>query len=209
MLTLYHCPRSRSSRIIRLIHELDVWSEIDIRIVDVTHNDGSGARDPKNPHPEGKVPLLVHDGVQIWESNAIILYLTDLFPNAGMGPVAGNPQRGRYLSWLAWYGNVVEPVMAIGAAKVSHPIFDVTFRGMPEMTARLTDALEGASFLIGDTFTAADLLLVSPFTYFPEAASDHPAIKAWIERCETQPSAQQTVEFDERHLKMRAPPDRD
>lgn len=201
MLTLYHCPRSRSSRIIRLIDELDVWSEIDIRMVDVTHNDGSGGRDPKNPHPEGKVPLLVHDGVEIWESNAIILYLTDLFPDAGMGSVAGDPQRGRYLSWLAWYGNVVEPVIVIGAAQVSHPIFDVTFRGMPEMAARLADALEGAPFLMGDTFTAADLLLVSPFTWFPEAAPDHPAIKAWIKRCEAQPSAQRTAAFDEEHLK--------
>ncbi len=78
MLTLYHSPRSRSSRIIRLIDELDIWTEVDIRIVSITHSDGTGEHDPNNPHPEGKVPLLVHDGVEIWESNAIILYLTDL-----------------------------------------------------------------------------------------------------------------------------------
>lgn len=204
MLTLYHSPRTRSSRIIRLIDELDVWSEIEIRIVDVTHNDGSGTRDPKNPHPEGKVPLLIHDGVEIWESNAIILYLTDLFPNAGMGPVAGDPQRGRYLGWLAWYGNVVEPIMVIGAAQVSHPVFDVTFRGVPEMTARLANALNEAPFLMGNNFTAADLLLVSPFTWFPEAAPDHPAIKAWIERCEAQTSARRTAAFDEKLLKRKS-----
>lgn len=202
MLTLYHSPRSRSSRIIGLIDALDIWGEVDIRIVDITHNDGSGARDPKNPHPEGKVPLLIHDEVEIWESNAIILYLTDLFPDAGMGPVAGDPQRGRYLSWLAWYGNVVEPIMVIGAAQVSHPVFDVTFRGVPEMTARLANALEEAPFLMGDRFTAADLLLSSPFTWFPEATPDNAAIKAWIERCKSQPLVQQTAEFDEKHLKQ-------
>ena len=202
MLTLYHSPRSRSSRIIRLIDELDIWTEIDIRTVSITHSDGTGEHDPTNPHPEGKVPLLVHDGVEIWELNAIILYLTDLFPKAGMGPVAGDPKRGRYLSWLAWYGNVVEPVFVIGAAELSHPIFDVTFRGIPEMTARLAGALDDAPFLMGETFTAADLLLVSPFTWFPDAAPDRPAIKAWIKRCEARPSAKKMAEFDTAHLEQ-------
>ena len=200
MLTLYHSPRSRSSRIVRLIDELDIWSQIDIRIVEVTRQDGTGGHDPANPHPEGKVPLLVHDGVEIWESNAIILYLTDLFPSAGAGPVAGDPLRGRYLSWLAWYGNVVEPVIVCGAADLSHPILDATFRGVPDMTRRLADALEHAPFLMGDTFTAADLLLVSPFTWFSHEAAEHPAIKAWIERCEARPSAQRVAEFDAKKL---------
>lgn len=196
MLTLYHSPRSRSSRIIRLIHELDIAGEIDVQIVDIARNDGTGGSDAANPHPEGKVPLLAHDGVEIRESNAIMLYLTDLFPNAGMGPVVGDPQRGRFLGWLAWYGNVVEPVLVIKAAGVSHPIFDVTFRGMPELVARLNDALEHAPYLMGDRFTAADLLLVSPFTWFPDVAPNNPAIQAWIQRCEARPSAQQTADFD-------------
>lgn len=196
MLTLYHAPRTRSSRIVRLNYELDIRDEVDIRIVSITHRDGSISPGEPNPHPERKVPLLVHDGVEVWESNAVILYLTDLFPQAGMGPVPGDPLRGRYLSWLAWYGNVVEPVFVHGAAGLSHPILDLTFRGVPEMTARLGGALEGAPFLMGERFTAADLLLVSPFTWFPEAAPDHPAIRAWIERCEARPSAKRTVEFD-------------
>ncbi len=196
MLTLYHSPRSRSSRIIQLIDELDIWNEVQIEIVDVSQNDGSSRSDPNNPHPEGKVPLLVHDGVEIWESNAIILYLTDLFPAAGLGPVAGNPLRGRFLSWLAWYGNVVEPVIVLGVAELSHPILHLTFRGVPEMTARLAGTLETTSFLMGERFTAVDLLLVSPFTWFPESTPDHPAIRAWIERCEARPSSKKTAEYD-------------
>jgi len=202
MLTLYHAPLSRSSRIVRLIDELDIWDEIDIRIVSVTRSDGTGDHDPGNPHPEGKVPLLVHDGIEIWESNAIILYLTDLFPNAGLGPVVGDPQRGCYLSWLAWYGNVVEPVVALGVAEVSHPILQATFRGVPEMIARLAGALEGRPFLMGESFTAADLLLVSTFTWSPDAAPDNPAIRDWISRCEARPSAQRMAEFDAKHLEQ-------
>jgi len=51
---------------------------------------GSGGADPANPHPEGKVPLLVHDGVgRYGESNAIMVYLTDLFPAPGFGDPSG------------------------------------------------------------------------------------------------------------------------
>ncbi|MCY0152754.1 glutathione S-transferase [Hoeflea alexandrii] len=85
MLTLYHSPQTRSSRIIRLLIELGVLDQVDVRIVTVTRQDGSGGADPSNPHPEGKVPLLVHDGVELWESNAIIVYLTDLFAEKGLG----------------------------------------------------------------------------------------------------------------------------
>jgi glutathione S-transferase len=198
MLTLYHAPRSRSSRIVQLIDALGIWSEVDIRRVSVPGPDGSGGRDPDNPHPEGKVPLLVHDGVEIWESNAIILYLTDLFPRGGMGPLPGDPRRGRYLSWLAWYGNVVEPVTVFGMARLSHPLLDLTFRGKPEVTRRLATALSQAPYLMGDSFTAADLLLVSPFTWIPEAAPDDPAVTAWIARCQAHPSAQRSAAFDAR-----------
>ena len=96
MLTLFHSPQSRSSRIIRLLFELDVIDQVEIRNVTIPRQDGTGQIDPENPHPEGKVPLLVHDGCMIRESNAIILYLTDLFPSA-LAPVVGDADRGSYL----------------------------------------------------------------------------------------------------------------
>ncbi|MGB3554291.1 MAG: glutathione S-transferase family protein [Jannaschia sp.] len=200
MLTLFHAPRSRSSRIVRLIDELDILGEVDIRLASISRHDGSTGPGDPSPHPEGKVPLLVHDGVEVWESNAIMLYLTDLFPAAGMGTAPGDPQRGRYLSWLAWYGNVVEPVIVFRAAELSHPMLDLTFRGMPEMTARLAAALAAAPFLMGERFTAADLLLASPFVWFPDATPDHPAIRDWIGRCEARPSARRMAEFDTARL---------
>jgi hypothetical protein len=50
--------------------------------------------------------------------------------------------------------------------------------------------------------TAADLLLVSPFTWFPKSAPDHPAVTAWIDRCEARPSARRTADFDAKHLEQ-------
>ena len=196
MLTLYHAPLSRSSRIVRLLEELGARDRVEIRTVDISRRDGSGGHDPDNPHPEGKVPLLVHDGVQVRESNAIILYLTDLFPEAGLAPRIGDPARGTYLSLLAYYGNVMEPVLVLQVAGLAHPVLTVTLRGVPEMEARLAEALAGRDFLLGDRFSAADLLLVSPFVWFPEAMPAAPAIRAWVARCEARPSAARTTEFD-------------
>lgn len=196
MLTLYHAPRSRSSRIITLLRELDALDKVNIVIVDISRGDGSGGKDPKNPHPDGKVPLLVHDGVVIWESIAIIQYLTDLFPAKELAPLAGDPKRGRYLSWLAWYAGVVEPVLIAEAAGLSHPYLQATFRGSAEMAQQLETALTASPYLMGDEFSAADLLLYSPFAWYPEATPDAPAVKAWIERCAARPSVLWASEYD-------------
>ena len=107
MLTLFHAPRSRSTRFIFLLEEIDVPYEI--KVVNIRRSDGSGAVDPDNPHPLGKAPALIYDDVTVFESSAIILYLTDTFPAAGLGPQPADRRRGAYLSLLAYYGSVPDP----------------------------------------------------------------------------------------------------
>ena len=196
MLTLYHSPMSRSSRIIQMIDEMGISDQIDVRIVTIPRVDGSGARDQNNPHGEGKVPLLVHDGVEIRETNAIMLYLTDMFPDSTLGVPAGHRLRGAYLSWLAWYGNVLEPVVVIDYAQVSHPALQATFRGVPEAVAHLEKALSQSPYLLGDTYTAADLICASPYLWFPDITPESPVIRDWIERCKARPALQRTAESD-------------
>lgn len=53
---------------------------------------------------------------------------------------------------------------------------------------------------MGETFTAADLLVVSAFTWAPDTAPDNAVIRAWIDRCEARPSARKASEFDEARL---------
>lgn len=195
MLKLYHAPMSRSTRIVALIDELG--AEVAIETVDIARQDGAGGSDAANPHPEGKVPLLEHDGALIWESSAIILYLTDLFPEAGLGPLPGDPLRGPYLSWLAYYGNVMEPVMILGhLLNIEHPVLHRTFRDVPAVTARLAAALADRPYLLGERFSAADLLLHSPYAWFRDATPEVPAIRDWVARCMARPSAQRAMARD-------------
>ncbi|ARO56271.1 glutathione S-transferase [Methylorubrum zatmanii] len=198
MITLFHAPQSRSTRIVALLKDLDALDAVRIETVTIPRMDGSGARDPRNPHPEGKVPLLDHDGVLVRESSAIIQYLAELFPKTGLSIPAGHPQRGAYLSWLAWYAGVVEPVLTLEAIGLDHPAIARTFRTSADIKARLAAALKDRPFLLGDHFSAADLLLHSPYAWFGKPGE--PTIDAWVDRCMDRPGARSAAEFDARHL---------
>jgi glutathione S-transferase len=168
----------------------------DMRIVSVARLDGSEGRDPMNPHPEGKVPLLVHDGVEIWETSAILTYLTDLFPEKGLGVPVGDPKRGEFLSWMSWYGSVMEPVLILAAAEISHPYLTASLRGVPEVNARLNHALADKPYLMGDHFTVADLICQSPYAWFTEALPDIPVIRDWVARCQARPARLRSSDRD-------------
>src|ERR1700722_10676933 len=109
MITLFHRPKTRSSRFIFLLEELGTPYEI--KLVNTLTRDGTGAVDPANPHPHGKVPTISDDGEIVFESPAIALYLTDKYPKNRLGPAVGEAGRGAYLSWLAYYTCMLEPAL--------------------------------------------------------------------------------------------------
>ncbi|GAB4536270.1 MAG: glutathione S-transferase family protein [Roseibium sp.] len=192
MPTLFHAPKSRSSAIVSLIDALD--ADVDIVEVSVPRQDGSGGPDPRNPHPEKKVPFLVDGDEQIRERGAIIVYLTDKYPAAGLGPLAGEPGRGAYLSWLFYYQGVMEPVIICHMAGVSHPVIEASLRGLDTMLATLSGTLERQPYLLGDSYSAADLLCSSPFMWLPDLLAGQDAIREWVERCGARPSVRRTLE---------------
>lgn len=204
MLTLFHAPQSRSSRLVTLIDEMALQDRVKIHNVTIPRMDGSGGPDAANPHPEAKVPALLHDGTLITETAAIILYLTTLFPEAGMAPRADDPRYGAYLTWLFWYGNVMEPVLILEAAGLGHPYLHATFRGHPEGVARLRAALERGPWLLGDSYSAADLLCHSPYAWFKEATPEDPLIRDWVARCQARPAAERTRASDAAALQQAA-----
>ncbi|MDV7270346.1 glutathione S-transferase family protein [Thioclava sp. A2] len=193
---LYHSPNSRSSTIVSLLHELGARDKVDVRVVSIPRQDGSGGRDAANPHPEGKVPYLVNGEDTVRERGAIVAYLCEAFPEAGLAPMPGEAKRGEFLSWLFYYQGVLEPVLVGHVAEVKHPAYYATFRDMKTLTARLTDALQGRDFLLGDRFSAADLLMFSPFGFFTQMTPDVPVIKDWVARCMARPSMAEVARWD-------------
>jgi glutathione S-transferase len=195
MLTLYHSPQSRSSRMIWLLEELE--ADYEIAYVEVSRADGSGGPDPHNPHPDKKVPALVHDGALVTESAAIMLYLTDLFPKAGLGPQVGDPDRGAYLTWLAYYAGVIEPVLTFSFLGLGdNQGLIATFRGRPEMERRILSALDGNDYLLGSRFSAADILIASIGQWARDMLPAGEVMDAYLKRCGERPALMRAGEKD-------------
>lgn len=187
MLTLHHAPLSRSSRIIWLLEELG--ADYTLALTDIPRQDGSGAPDPANPHPDKKVPALVDDGVLITESIAIVLYLTDKFPAAGIGPLPGDAQRGPYLTWLAYYAGVIEPVVNFAVAGVAdNPALQKTFRDREAMNRRILAALESGPYILGERFSGADILIASLGHFVRAMLPAGERVDTYLARCNARPA---------------------
>jgi glutathione S-transferase len=188
MITLYHAPRSRSSRFLFLLEELEAPYEI--KTVSIRRGDGSGAVDPANPHPHGKVPVISDDGTVVFESSAIALYLTDKFPQNDIGPRIGDPARGPYLSWLAYYSGVVEPAFVSKFMNVEVPRGTAGWVAVDEVVPVLVDALSKGPYLLGEAFSAADVLYGTTFALFADSPlmPKSPAIADYAKRVVARPA---------------------
>jgi len=195
VLTLHHAPRSRSSRIVWLLEELG--ADYTLRITDIPRADGTGAPDPANPHPDKKVPTLVDDGVVITESIAIVQYLTDKFPGAGLGPTIGDPKRGPYLGWLAYYAGVIEPVVNLEFAGLGDSaVMQRTFRDRAAMDRRILAAIEPGPYVLGERFSGADILIVSMGQFLRTMLPAGAVVDAYLERCNARPALARAVAKD-------------
>ena len=117
--SLVHAPRSRSSSFLWLLEEFG--EPYRVQYVAIRRGDGSGTTDPSNPHPHGKVPVLIDDTAIIFEQSAIALYLADRYPRAGLGPGIDDPARCNFLTLLAYYSGVVEPAFTSKFMRVAVP----------------------------------------------------------------------------------------
>ncbi|MFA4894312.1 glutathione S-transferase family protein [Brevundimonas sp.] len=186
MLTLFHAPQSRSGRIVWLLEE--IGADYDIRYVDIFRSMTlTGARDPANAHPDGKVPALLHDEALVTESAAIALYLTDLHPDAGLGAAVGAPGRAAYLTWLAWTAGEMEPAFwsKISGATEADPNAKARYDAA---IARLLTALATGPYLMGERFTAVDVMIASALAWGREFVPDSALIDAYLERVLNRPA---------------------
>ena len=92
---------------------------------------------------------------------------------------------------------VVEPVLIFERAGLDHAWLHGTFRGLAEVVDSLSKALADRPYLMGDRYTAVDLLLSSPFAWFPDAMPDVKSIQDWGARCQARPSIARTKARDE------------
>lgn len=165
MLTLFHAPRTRSTRFIFLLEELEAPYHIQ-RLASLRRADGSGGPDPANPHPHGKSPALKDGDTLVFESAAIALYLTDKFPAKKLGPQVGDAGRGAYLSWLAYYAGVMEPAWMSAFMKWDIPRGTAGWVPVNAVMDFVNATLAKGPYLLGAEFSAVDILVGTTFAMF-------------------------------------------
>ena len=187
MITLFHRPKTRSTRFIFLLEELD--APYQVRLVTTRTRDG-GAIDAANPHPHGKVPAISDDGVIVFESPAIALYLTDKFPKNRLGPLVGETNRGAYLSWLSYYTGVLEPAFMSKFTNVEVPRGTAGWVPVEEAIHVLNKLLAASPYILGEHFSAADVLYGTTFAMFAQSPMmpKSAAIDEYVKRIVARPA---------------------
>jgi glutathione S-transferase len=185
----YHAPNTRSSGTFMLLEELGAPYEM--RVINMK------AGEQRRPeylavNPMGKVPAIVHNGALVTEQGAVFLYLADAFPEKGLAPKIGDPLRGPYVRWLVYYGSSFEPAIADRALKREPgPSSMMGYGDYDTMLKTLTDQLGRGPYLLGERFTAADVLWGTALAYTTmfKIVPELPVIMDYIKRVTTRPSA--------------------
>jgi glutathione S-transferase len=190
-LTLYHAAPSRSSTTLWMLEE--VGQPYGIHLLSIKKGDNR-----EHPYldvnPMGKVPALKHGDAIITEVAAICCYLADAFPEAGLNIPVGDPRRGPYLKWLFFAPGVIEPAIMDRAFPrvAAPPRAALGYGDFDTAIDVLAKAVTPGPFLMGEKFTAADVVIGSQlrwatifkliperkeFTDYVARFADRPAVK--------------------------------
>ena len=187
-LTFFHSPQTRSAGALILLEELGVPFEL--KVLNMKAGEQRGAA-YLAINPMGKVPALLHGDALVTEQGAVYLYLADLFPQAGLAPAFDDPLRGSYVRWLVYYGSSFEPAVVDKSMKREPaPPAMCPYGDFDTMLKTLTDQLERGPYLLGERFSAADLLWGTALTWMTMFAlvPATPVVKAYTDRINARPA---------------------
>lgn len=194
--TFYHAPQSRSAGTRALLEELG--ADYDLHVLDLKAGTQRQAG-YLDVNPMGKVPAIRHGDALVTEQPAVMMYLADLYPEAGLAPPVGDPLRGPYLRWMVFYGSCFEPaVVDKSLQREPAPPAISPYGDYAGMLKTVTDQLERGPYLLGDTFSAADVLWGTAlrWTRMFDLVPDLPVIAAYVERVTSRPAMQRAAAKD-------------
>jgi glutathione S-transferase len=188
--TLYYSPGTASLAVHWALLDLDIPFEA-VRI----DFDAADQRDPAylRLNPAGRVPTLVVDGTPYSESAALLMLLTEHYPDAGLAPPPGDPQRARWLETMVFLANTVSPAMRdwfyadkdgdpAGADAVRELARSRIEDAWPRLAAALSD---GRPFLFGASPGVADYLAAMLMRWsrnMAHPANEQPELAAYLGR---------------------------
>jgi glutathione S-transferase len=144
-------------------------------------------------NPMGKVPALRDGEATLAEAAAICAYVAERYPQAKLAPPPGDPLRAKYLYWLFFVPGCIEPAMVQLATKLE---MNPTAAGWGD-AQRVFDVLDAAltkgPWILGETFSAADIMVGSALNFAVrlfKMAPARPAFDRYIDACAARPAFQ-------------------
>lgn len=169
-------------------------------------------RTPDSPihkvNPLGRVPALVTDaGELITENGAILPFLADLKPEAGLGAPAGSVERAQIQEWIGFLNSDIHGAYRpVNRPNLFHPDEAVQKQIREAGIVRLRDLvrviqrkLEGKTWAVGERFTVADAYLGVFLRWLPRAdinVADFPGLAAYLERYNAREAVKTAAAFE-------------
>ena len=153
-------------------------------------------------NPMGKVPAIRHGDTVVTEAAAICAYLADAFPGARLAPPSDDRRRGPYYRWLFFGAGPLEAAWTNKAMGFVVPPERERMAGYGRLEAVL-DALEQAvsrtEYIVGDTFTAADVFIGSALGFGMQFGmiEKRPAFERYCQHLSARPAAQRAQQLDD------------
>lgn len=204
MITLHHLNQSRSKRIIWLLEALDQPYQIKAYQRDaVTH---LAPAELKQIHPLGKSPVIEDDGLVIAESGAIVEYLVEKYAADSLAPAKGTPEYAAYLQWLHFAESSGILPLLLNYFLKREPAKTEFLEGYSLMEAHkilayLNQHLTDNTWLIGDEFSAADILnsFVIEIAASLELLAEYPALQSYLKALMANPQAQKANQLEQEY----------
>jgi glutathione S-transferase len=194
---LYHSQFTRSGRARWMLEEIGEPYEI----VRIALMKGEGRKpDYLAIHPHGSVPALVDGDLKLIESSAIIMHLADRFPHKKLAPAPGTDERGQYYRWMVYVPATVDPLLEaltmhtrlLPEEKRIAAIAEEAKRKWGGVARVLEEAVGGRTYIVGDSFTAADVVVGSAAGWlgFLGMLGEHPKLDAYAKKLTERPAYQ-------------------
>jgi glutathione S-transferase len=153
-------------------------------------------------NPMGKVPALRHGDQVVTETAAICAYLADAFPTAGLAPPPGSKLRALYYRWLFFTAGPVEAALSnktLGFVVPPDRERMIGYGNIAQTLNTLEAAISRGNYLVGDSFTAADLYVGSQigFGMMFGALEKRPVFEQYWQRVSGRPACRRARELDD------------
>jgi glutathione S-transferase len=164
---VYHLETSRSERIVWLMEELGLPYDLQVFPRETT---GAAPHPLKEIHALGKAPVIRDGDTVLAESGAIVDYIVHRHGGGRLALLPEDSAYARYVYWLHFAEGSLMSLLLIALVlsrvkeAAASPVTARIRERMKQMLTFVDAELAGGPWFAGEAFTAADVMMVFPFT---------------------------------------------